>query len=466
MSNKELLYAVSTVWVVITGVLVIFMQAGFAFLEAGLTRMKNVGHIAAKNVLILAIASIVYYVVGFGLAFGDGGNGLVGGSGFLPSVSDLLSIGQAPFSWFGEIPGAAGYLFEVAFAGVSLAIVWGAMAERTKLWVYFAFGVVFTLIYSVVSHWIWSPDGWLFKRGMQDFAGSTVVHYQGALAGLAGAILLGPRIGKFGPDKKPNAIPGHNMAYTTLGVIILWFGWFGFNPGSTLSVRFGGVGFFSYVAMNTNIAAAAGVLGAVVTSWLVIKKPDLSMMLNGAIAALVAITAACAFVSPWAAVVIGFGAGVIVVFGVLFVEKIGLDDPVGAVAAHGMSGIWGTLSLGFLTVPSLAKNLATGSGGLFYGGGFHQLGVQALGLASVGAFTFGASFIVLFLMKMTIGIRTEAEVESAGLDVSEHGMWGYPEFYIPVPGGYGTEGTHAGHAPGVVGAAATMHAMVATEPTG
>ncbi len=466
MTNKELLYAVSTVWVVITGVLVIFMQAGFAFLEAGLTRMKNVGHIAAKNVLILAIASIVYYFVGFGLAFGDGGNGLVGGSGFVPSVSELLTIGKAPFSWFSEIPGAAGYLFEVAFAGVSLAIVWGAMAERTRLWVYFAFGVVFTLIYSVVSHWIWSPDGWLFKKGMQDFAGSTVVHYQGALAGLAGAILLGPRIGKFGPGKKPNAIPGHNMAYTTLGVIILWFGWFGFNPGSTLSVRFGGVGFFSYVALNTNIAAAAGVLGAVVTSWLVIKKPDLSMMLNGAIAALVAITAACAFVSPWAAIVIGFGAGVIVVFGVLFVERIGLDDPVGAVAAHGMSGIWGTLSLGFLTVPSLAKNLATGSGGLFYGGGFHQLGVQALGLASVGAFTFGASFLVLWLMKKTIGIRTEPEVESAGLDVSEHGMWGYPEFYIPVPGGYGTDVTHGGVGVPGPAAAATMHAMTVTEPTG
>ena len=467
MTNKELLYAASTIWVVITGVLVIFMQAGFAFLEAGLTRMKNVGHIAAKNVLIFAIASVVYYIVGFGMAFGDGGDGFVGGSGFLPSVSDLLSIGQAPFSWFSEIPGAAGYLFEVAFAGVSLAIVWGAMAERTKLWVYFVFGVIFTLIYSLVSHWIWSPQGWLFKRGMQDFAGSTVVHYQGALAGLAGAILLGPRIGKFGPDKKPNAIPGHNMAYTTLGVIILWFGWFGFNPGSTLSVRFGGVGFFSYVALNTNLAAASGVLGAVVTSWLVIKKPDLSMMLNGAIAALVAITAACAFVAPWAAILIGFVSGVIVVVGVLFVEKIGLDDPVGAVAAHGMSGLWGTLSLGFLSVPSLAKNLATGSGGLFYGGGLHQLGVQALGLAAVGGFTFSASFIVLWVMKKTIGIRTEAEVESAGLDVSEHGLWGYPEFYIPVPGGYGTEthGSHSSFAPSPA-AAGAMHVMTALEPNG
>ena len=439
MSVKEVGFAASTIWVILAAILVIFMQAGFAFLEAGLTRMKNVGHIAAKNVLILAIVSVVYYLVGFGMAFGDGGNGIVGGSGFVASVDELLTIGQAPFSWFSAVPGAAGYLFEVAFAAVSLAIVWGAMAERTKLWVYFAFGAVFTLIYSLVSHWIWSPQGWLFARGMQDFAGSTVVHYQGALAGLAGAILLGPRIGKFGADGKPNAIPGHNMAYTTLGVLILWFGWFGFNAGSTLSVDFGGVGFFAYVALNTNLAAAAGVLGAVVTSWIVVKKPDLSMMLNGAIGALVAITAACAFVAPWAALLIGFVSGVIVVVGSLFVERIGIDDPVGAIAAHGMSGVWGTLSLGFLAVPELADKLKTGKGGVLYGGGFHQLGTQALGLLAVGAFTFTLSFLILLLFKMTVGIRAEPEVEQMGLDVSEHGMWGYPEFYIPVPGGYGTE---------------------------
>jgi len=439
MTTQQLTIATSTVWVIIAAVLVMFMQAGFAFLEAGLTRMKNVGHIAAKNVLIFALASLVYFVVGFGIAFGDGGNGIVGGSGFLPSIDHLMTVGQSPFSWFGEIPAAAGYLFEVVFCAVSLAIVWGAMAERTKLWVYFAFGVVFTLVYSVVSHWIWSPDGWLFSKGMQDFAGSTVVHYQGALAALAGALLLGPRIGKFGADGKPNAIPGHNMAFTTLGVIILWFGWFGFNPGSTLSVDFGGVGFFAYVALNTNLAAAAGVIGAVLTSWIVIKKPDLSMMLNGAVAALVAITAACAFVAPWAAIVIGFVAGVIVVLGVLLVERARIDDPIGAISAHGMAGVWGTLSLGFLALPGQAKSLATGSGGLFYGGGFHQLGVQVVGLLTVGVFTFAMSFGALWLMKVTFGIRTEPEDETAGLDVSEHGMWGYPEFYIPVPGGYGTE---------------------------
>ncbi|HEX2505313.1 MAG TPA: hypothetical protein VHK22_03815, partial [Gaiellaceae bacterium] len=234
-------------------------------------------------------------------------------------------------------------------------------------------------------------------------------------------------------------IPGHNMAYTTVGVLILWFGWFGFNGGSTLSVDFGGVGFFAYVALNTNLAAAAGVVGAVAASWAIVKKPDLSMMLNGAIAGLVAITAACAFVAPWAAVVIGLGAGAIVVGGTLLVERLGIDDPIGAIAAHGMSGVWGTLALGFLTVPALAEKLATGQAGLLYGGGLHQLGVQALGLAAVGAFTFGVSFAVLWAMKATVGIRAEPDVETAGLDVSEHGMWGYPEFYIPVPGGYGTE---------------------------
>ena len=456
MTTEQLAIATSTVWVIVAAVLVMFMQAGFAFLEAGLTRMKNVGHIAAKNVLVLALASVVYYLVGFGIAFGDGGNGFVGGSRFAPSVEDLMAVGTAPFSWFSAIPGAAGYLFEVVFCAVSLAIVWGAMAERTRLWVYFAFGIAYTLIYSVVSHWIWSPDGWLFARGMQDFAGSTVVHYQGALAGLAGALLLGPRIGKF-VDGKPNAIPGHNMAYTTLGVLILWFG---FNPGSTLSVDFGGVGFFAYVALNTNLAAAAGVLGAVATSWLVVKKPDLSLMLNGAVAGLVAITAACAFVAPWAAIVIGLVAGAIVVAGAQAVERLRIDDPIGAIAAHGMAGVWGTLALGFLTVPELASRLATGSAGLLYGGGLHQLGVQALGLAFVGVFTFGASFLVLFVMKATVGIRTEPQTETAGLDVSEHGMWGYPEFYIPVPGGYGTEA----HGHLIAHGRAPAAAPVRTEP--
>src|SRR6478735_8277004 len=334
-----------------------------AVVEAALTRMKNAGHIAGKNVLIFALCSLVYWAVGFGFAFGDG-NALIGTAGFLPSVTELTAVGQKPFDWFSEIPGGAAYLFEVVFAGVSLAIVWGAMAERAKLWVYFVFGIWFTITYSIVSHWIWSPHGWLFAHGMQDFAGSTVVHYQGALAGLAGALILGPRIGKFGTDGRANPIPGHNIPYAVLGTLILWFGWFGFNPGSTLSVDFGGFGYFAYVATTTNIAAAAGAVGGIITAWLVLKKPDLSMMLNGVIAALVAITAASGFVAPWAAIVIGAGASVIAVVGVVWVERIGIDDPIGAVAVHGMSGVWGTLATGIFAVPALASNLATGRGGL------------------------------------------------------------------------------------------------------
>src|SRR5438045_4917282 len=297
--------------------------------------------------------------------------------GFAPSVGPLLAVGKAPYSFFTTIPGAGAYLFEVVFAGVSLAIVWGAMAERAKLWVYFAFGVCFTLIYSVTSHWIWHAGGWLFGLGMQDFAGSTVVHYQGALAALAGALLLGPRIGKFGHDGRANPIPGHNIPYAVLGTLILWFGGFGFNPGSTLSVHSGDrVGYFAYVAITTNIAAAAGALGGIVTAWVVLKKPDLSMMLNGVIAALVAITAASGYVAPWAAIVIGLVSGFIAVVGVIAVERIGIDDPIGAVAVHGMSGVWGTLATGLFAVPALAKRLDTGTGGLFYTGSFHQLGVQ------------------------------------------------------------------------------------------
>src|SRR5213075_97762 len=303
----------------------------------------------------------------------------------------------------------AGYMFEVVFCGVSLAIVWGAMAERTRLWVYFAFGVVFTLMYSVVSHWIWSPHGWLFKKGMQDFAGSTVVHYQGALAALAGALLLGPRVGKFGTDGRANPIPGHNIPYAVLGTLILWFGWFGFNPGSTLSVDFGGFGYFAYVATTTNLAAASGALGGIVTAWIVLRKPDLSMMLNGVIAALVAITAASGYVAPWAAIVIGLVSGFIAVVGVIAVERIGIDDPIGAVAVHGMSGVWGTLACGLFAVPMLAKNLATGTGGLVYTGSFHQLGVQALGLVSVGAWVFPVSFGLLYGMHKIWGIRVEED---------------------------------------------------------
>ncbi len=439
MTHHQLLIAANTIWVVVAAVLVMFMQAGFAFLEAGLTRMKNAAHIAGKNVLIFGVASLVYWLVGFGLAFGNG-NGFVGTHGFAPSADALLAVGQAPYAAFTGIPGAAGWLFEVVFAGVSLAIVWGAMAERAKLWVYFAFGAIFTVVYSLVSHWIWAPGGWLQRFGMQDFAGSTVVHYQGALAALAGALLLGPRIGKFGHDGRANAIPGHNMPYAVLGTLILWFGWFGFNPGSTLGVVTGGhVGFFGYVALTTNLAAAAGGVGGICVAWLVLRKPDVSMMLNGVLAALVAVTAACGFVAPWAAMLIGFVAAAIAVVAVPLVERLGIDDPIGAVAVHGLAGVWGTLATGLLAVPALAATVGVGRGGLLYTGSPYQLGVQVLGLAAVGVFTFSASFGSLWALNRLWGIRVEQHVETAGLDVAEHGMWGYPEFYIPVPGGYGTE---------------------------
>jgi len=439
MKTADVVIAANTIWVVVAAVLVMFMQAGFALLEAGLARMKNAAHIAGKNVLVFGVCSLVYWAVGFGLAFGDG-NAIAGTHGFFPSSGALLAIGQAPFSFFTSVPGAAGYLFEVVFAGVSLAIVWGAMAERAKLWVYFAFGAVFTVLYSITSHWVWHPSGWLYSLGMQDFAGSTVVHYQGALAALAGALLLGPRIGKFGRDGRANPIPGHNMPYAVLGTIILWFGWFGFNPGSTLGVVTGDrIGYFGYVALTTNLAAAAGALGGVATAWVVLRKPDVSMMLNGALAALVAITAACGFVAPWAAIVIGLASGFLAVTGVLVVERLGIDDPIGAVAVHGASGVWGTIATGLFAVPALAANLGTGSGGFVYTGSLHQVWVQLVGLAAVGAFTFSVSFGALWTMKQLWGIRVEPHIETSGLDVSEHGMWGYPEFYIPVPGGYGTE---------------------------
>src|SRR4051794_35988800 len=464
MKTTDLVIAANTLWVVVAAVLVMFMQAGFALLEAGLTRMKNAAHIAGKNVLIFALCSLVYWAVGYAIAFGDGGSGIIGLHGWFPSSADLVSVGAAPFSFFSTIPAAGGYMFEVVFAGVSLAIVWGALAERAKLWVYFAFGVIFTLIYSVVSHWIWHSDGWLFKRGMQDFAGSTVVHYQGALAALAGALILGPRIGKFGTDGRANAIPGHNIPFAVLGTIILWFGWFGFNPGSTLSVDFGGLGYFSYVATTTNVAAATGALTGICIAWLKLGKPDISMMLNGALGALVAITAASGFVAPWAAIVIGAGSGVIAVFGVIWVESIGIDDPIGAVAVHGMSGVWGTLATGLFAVPVLADKLATGTGGLVYTGSFHQLGIQGLGLVAVGAFGFATSYGCLWTLNKIWGIRVDPVAESQGLDVHEHGMWGYPEFYIPVPGGYGTEshghlGTHS-HAPKPVAVALSKEVPV------
>jgi Amt family ammonium transporter len=425
MSRGELGLAANTIWVVLTAVLVMLMQGGFALLEAGVTRAKNAAHVTLKNLLSFAVCSVVYWAVGFGLAFGDGGR-LIGGHGFFPGMRELLDVGAAPFTAIASVPGAAGYLFEVVFAGVSLAIVWGAMAERTKLWVYFAFGVAYTLLYSIVSHWVWHPSGWLYALGMQDYAGSTVVHFQGALAALAGTLLLGPRIGRFGRDGRARAIGGHNLPLSVIGTLVLWFCWFGFNPGSTMGVETGGrIGFFAYVAVITNVAAAAGAMSAALFAWLVLRKADVPNTLNGALGALVAVTAASGFVEPWSAVLIGLVSGVICVLVPLGFERIRIDDPVGALAVHGAAGIWGTLACGLFASPALVKMTGRGTAGLIYSGSFHQLGVQIVGLLAVGAVTFSASYAILWVFRRTWGIRVSAEAELSGLDLHEHGSSGY-----------------------------------------
>ncbi|WP_404828947.1 ammonium transporter [Effusibacillus dendaii] len=429
----DAIHAVDAMWVIVAGVLVFFMQAGFALLEAGATRMKNAGHIAGKNILSFAIATLVFWAVGFAITFGAG-NSIIGTSGwFLNVAEDQVKDVFSSLAWT-DTPLAAKFLFQLVFAGVSLAIFWGGIAERAKLIVYFVFGALFIgFVYPVVGHWIWG-GGWLSTLGMQDFAGSTVVHLAGGTAALVGALLLGPRIGKYNKDGTSNNIPGHNTVYSVLGVIILWFGWFGFNPGSTMAAN--GT-FFTYVAMTTNLAAAAGAVAALITAWAVLGKPDIGYMLNGVLAALVAITASCAFVKPWAAVVIGAIAGIIMVFSVIFFDRVvKVDDPVGAFSVHGVAGIWGTLSTGFFAAPDLVEKTGVGKPGLFYGGGLEQLWVQFLGVAASFAYVFIASLIILLVIKVTVGLRISREEEIIGLDVSEHGASGYPE-QLPNGGSYG-----------------------------
>ncbi|HKH77487.1 MAG TPA: ammonium transporter [Rubrobacteraceae bacterium] len=421
-SIEDVVLAVDTVWVIVAAVLVILMQAGFAMLEVGFSRMKNVGSVVAKILVNLAIAAILFWAVGFAFTFSDGGslNSLIGLKGFfLATPADQVDAVYTGLSWT-SVPLAAKFLFQVAFCAVSLAIVWGTMLERTKFAVYVIFAIVFAgLIYPVVGHWIWG-GGWLASLGMQDFAGSTVVHLSGAMAALAGTLLLGPRIGKYDDEGRPQTIPGHNMPLAVLGVLILWVGWYGFNPGSTMAA----VPEIADIALTTTLAAAAGVLGAMMMSYISRRHIDVGMGGNGAIAALVGITAPCAFVAPWASIIIGFVAGVVMYATLVFVDRIGVDDPLGAIAAHGMGGVWGTLSAGLFTTPALA---AVGQPGLFYGGGFTQLGVQALGIVASGGFVFLTSYAVFALLKATIGLRVKPEEELNGLDISEHGVYGYSE---------------------------------------
>ncbi|MFC3747899.1 ammonium transporter [Paenibacillus sp. GCM10012306] len=420
-STPELQIGLDTAFTFLAFILVFFMQAGFALLEAGSVRMKNAGHVAGKTVLTLAIASLCFWAVGFGLGFGNG-NGFFGTTGFLYG-------GDSTAASFDSLAGSdvtlnIKFLFQMAFAAVSLAIVSGGMAERAKLSVYIIFGIIFSVvIYPVVAHWVWG-GGWLSSLGMQDYAGSTVVHLTGATAALVATILLKPRLGKFNKEGKPVIIPGHNQVFTVLGVIILWFGWFGFNPGSALSPM---GGFFGHVAVTTNIAAAAGGLAALIASWLYFGKSDIPAMLNGVLAALVAITGACAFVEPWAAILIGFVAGAFTFMTAQWLERAGLDDPIYAFSVHGLAGMWGAVSTGLFATPELAETTGVGQAGLFYGGGFHQLGVQILGVAGTFVFVAALSFIILYVMKLVNGIRVTEEEELMGLDISEHGTYGYPE---------------------------------------
>jgi Amt family ammonium transporter len=443
--------AVNTTFVFLTGVLVLFMQAGFAMLEVGLSRMKNTGAVMGKIIINLSIAFLMFWAVGFSLAFGTG-NDFLGSSGwFLDNgnpATDFASLAYSATNF--EVT----YFFQVVFCAVSLAIVFGAMLDRTKFIAYIIFAIFFTgLIYPIVAHWTWG-GGWLLQDGYQDFAGSSIVHLQGALAALAGALLLGPRIGKF-RDGKAVPIPGHSMPLMILGVIILWVGWMGFNPGSFLNAI--GVN-FADVAVNTNLAAAAGVIGATIGSLIMFRTLDVSQMGNGAIAALVGITAPCAFVDPWAAVVIGLVAGLIVPPLVVAIDKLKVDDPVGALPVHGMAGIWGTLACGLFATQERATALAVGEGGVFTEGNWHQLWVQFYGVAATIGFTFTASYIVFAAIKYTVGLRVSEEQELRGLDISEHGMFGYPERFIDVPGAEPEDLPHA-PAPAPAGAAtATDHA--------
>jgi len=418
---------INSLWVFIAAVLVLFMQAGFMFLEIGFSRGKNAGTVVAKILTNFSIAAIIYWAVGFAFAFGGPAGHIIGTHGFfLRDYGDPQTA--FPVMGLSDATVESKWLFQFAFCAVSLAIVWGTTLERIKFGVYVIYAIVFSaFIYPIFSGWVFG-GGWLQNNiGMQDFAGSTAVHLIGATGGLAVLLLLGARRGKYGPDGKPRAIPGHNMPLFGLSVIVLLIGWFGFNPGSTLLALDGR---FTEVGLVTLVAAAAGVLGALATNKLITGTIDIGMAGNGMIGALVAITAGSGYVMPWAGVVIGLVAGIIIPFGVYAIDK-RLDDPVGALTAHGICGVWGTLACGLFTAPALAAYNAFGEGGLVYTGSFHQLLVQAEGVAIVFSGVLISSLAVFWVIKKTYGLRVTADEEDAGLDISEHGMYGYPEQFIP-----------------------------------
>jgi Amt family ammonium transporter len=421
---------VDTAWVLFTAFLVFFMNLGFAMVESGLCRAKNTVNILAKNFIVFAIASVSFWFIGWGLMFGNGnpfmgleGLFFAGGADNSPAMGDAYKGAYTALNWTG-VPHWAKFFFQLVFAGTAATIVSGAVAERIKFhsFIFFSF-ILVGIMYPITGHWIWG-GGFLQSLGMFDFAGSTVVHSVGGWSALAGVILLGSRTGKFRADGSVNPIFGHSMSMVTLGGIVLWFGWFGFNPGSTMGVGDGSA--IAHIAVTTNTAAAMAILSSTLMSWLIQKKPDLSMIINGALAGLVAVTAPCAFVSVGSSAVIGLIAGVLVVFAVLMFDKLKLDDPVGALSVHLVNGVFGTLAVGLFAQDKITGT-ATGNG-LFFGGGFKLLAAQAAGVVAVGIFTFIVAFVVWYVIKMVMGLRVSIEEEIAGLDLGEHGTKAYPDF--------------------------------------
>ncbi len=403
--------ALTMVWIIMAASLVFFMQAGFTMVEVGLTRAKNAGNIVMKNLMDFSVGVLLFWMFGWALMFGTSRYGLFGTDQFF-----LAGAGAKQFM---------NWMFQAVFAATSATIVSGAVAERTKFNAYLVYTIfISALIYPAVGHWIWNPAGWLHSIGFVDFAGSTVVHSTGGWAALAGALLLGARKGKYVEIKGKiiaRALPGHNLPLVALGVFILWFGWFGFNAGSTLSGSDTRIGMITVV---TTLSGAAGAISAMSTAWLLSKKPEPTMTLNGVLAGLVGITASCSSVSPADAVIIGSVAGVLVVLSVEFLDKkLHIDDPVGAVSVHGVSGAWGTAAVGLFAHSEKIK-------GLFYGGGFRQLGIQLLGMTSVFIWVFGTSLFLFFVIKKTIGLRVDEKDEMIGLDIGEHGVEAYSGFQI------------------------------------
>ena len=444
----DLKVAADTVWVLITAMLVFFMNLGFACVESGFCRAKNAVNILSKNFIVFAVTTIGFWFLGWGLMFGNGTGsigekGLVGTEGLVavggadnsPATGDNYKGEYSAISWTG-VPLWAKFFFQLVFAGTAATIVSGAVAERIKYHSFIIFSFIMAMaIYPVVGHWIWG-GGWLQTRGFLDFAGSTQVHSIGGWAALAGILVLGPRIGKYSKDGKVNAIPGHNLALATIGCFVLWFGWFGFNPGSTMEAKADSI---AEIAVTTNLAAAAGTLTATLTAWIILGKPDLGMTLNGCLAGLVAITAPCAFVSAGISVLIGAIAGVLVVLGVLMFDRLRIDDPVGATSVHLLNGVFGTLCVGlFATQDRLTRAAAppTAKPGWFMeGGSSEQLINQLIGIGATAAYVFVVALVAWIILKVTIGIRVSEAEEHEGLDAGEHGNDCYYGFQmVTTPG--------------------------------